>query len=128
MSWLTTITEMISNEAEQLELETMRQKGFCYTDGKATLYYFFLPENIFWQWMDKPTADWITEPTRFLGIKSPYLVIHRVEGDVQRMTKKRLQKFLKYIRDKYKVEPEYIVYYRVKHDRVVVMPVKTEVM
>ncbi|MEM1679513.1 MAG: hypothetical protein QXD20_09830 [Ignisphaera sp.] len=118
MSWLGTIANVIERNKRFGELEYLMQRGLYYKDKHAEVYFYFLPENEFWQWVDNPLAKKVISPYGYAGVRSDYLVIYWLEGNALWRWKTRLRKMIETINEKYGVDVKYILFYKLADEEV----------
>lgn len=112
MSWLETIANVIERNKRFGELEYLMQHGLYYQDKHAKAYFYFLPENEFWQWVDNPSVKKTISPYGYAGARSDYLVIYWLEGNALLHWKARLRKMIEFINEKFGVNVRYILFYK----------------
>lgn len=118
MSWFKTIANVIERNRRFGELEYLMQHGLYYQDKHAEVYFYFLPENEFWQWVDNPLAKKVISPFGYAGVRSDYLVIYWLEGNALWKWKTRLRKMIETINEKYGVNVRYILFYKLADEEV----------
>lgn len=118
MSWLNTIANVIERNKRFGELEYLMQHGLYYQDKHAEAYFYFLPENEFWQWIDNPSVKKTISPYDYAGVRSDYLVIYWLEGNALWRWKTRLRKMIEFINEKFGVNVRYILFYKLADEEV----------
>lgn len=118
MSWFKTIASFIERNRKFGELEYLMQNGLYYQDKHAEAYFYFLPEDEFWQWVDNPSVKKTVSPFGYAGVRSDYLVIYWLEGNALWRWKTRLRKMIEFINNKFGVNVRYILFYRLADEEV----------
>lgn len=108
---------MINYIAEQKHndyLEYLRQKRLFRKTEDYEVFFFFIPEQIFYQVYDKPCLVKNLKPSMYSGLRSDYLVIYYLYGSLSKY-KEKWNEFKQWLDNRFGVNIKYVIAYRTKN-------------